>query len=189
MDGSLVSRLKAKDEQAYEILFRNWYPEAYRTAFLITHDRSLAEDVVQEAFYKVLRSVGTIREPDRLSNWLHVLVSRCAIDALRNLHGSQAFPSDNIAELVDRSWNPRPPSFPNPEEAAIAVERSESLMRALKSLPPVFRQVVVLFYYRGLSISEIAEAMQTAEGTVKSRLARARQRLAEVLNLEEKGRV
>lgn len=169
------------------MFFKSWYPEAYRTAYLIVHDRNLAEDVVQEAFCKVIRNIGTIREPDRLSSWLHVLVSRCAIDALRNLHGSQAFPAENIAEIVDRNWAPRPPSFPDPEEAAIAVERAEAVMKALRTLPPVFRQVVVLFYYRGLSIAEIAQEMGTAEGTVKSRLARARQRLAEALALDERG--
>lgn len=180
MDGRWVPRLRAGDPDAYELLFHSWYPEAYRTAYLITHRRELAEEAVQEAFCHVIRAIGTLRDPSRLRAWLHAIVTRAAVDAVRREAQARRVSLEDVdaADGVP-AWPAAAPA--DPEEAALAHLRAEAVLAALAQLPPEFRQVVVLFYYHQLSVAEIAAHLGCPEGTVKSRLARARARLAAAL--------
>lgn len=188
MDGRRwVPRLQNKDPETYELLFRTWYPEAFRTAYLVTHERSLAEDAVQEAFINVFRSIHSLKQPERLRGWLHAIVSRTAVDVVRRQRSSRTIPVEEIDQAPgdEAYFSGSVNGWPTPEEAALAAQRSDAIMAGLAELTPEFRQVIILFYYHQLSVGEIAEAVGCAEGTVKSRLSRARARLAKLLSPEE----
>lgn len=182
-DQHLVAGLRAGDPNAWEQLFHRWYPVAYRTAYLITHDAGRAEDAIQEAFCQAIRKIDSLRRPERLKAWLHVIVSRAAIDQLRRNSGRRdlvvADLEDTTAPLAVNGWSGT--GGQNPEEAAMASLEAEAVAAALQSLPPQFRQVTILFYYQQLSVAEIAAELGCPEGTVKSRLNRARARLQSML--------
>lgn len=182
-DQAFVHALQAGQQHAWERLFEEWYPVAYRTSYLITHDAGRAEDAVQEAFCQAIQGIDRLRNPQRLKAWLHVIVSRAAIDQVRRSSGNQNVIVTDIEETaritpVNSLYDAKPP---DPALAAEEAWTAETITYALQKLPLPFRQVVVLFYYQQLSVAEIAAELDCAEGTVKSRLSRARTRLYHLL--------
>src|SRR5690606_12562855 len=182
-DQLLVAGLRAGDPNAWEQLFRRWYPVAYRTAYLLTHDAGRAEDAIQEAFCQAIRKIDSLRRPERLQAWLHVIVSRAAIDQLRRNSGRRDV---MVADLEDTTVPPAVNGWSrtagqSPEEAVVSGWEAEAVAAALRSLPPQFRQVIFLFVFNHLAVAEIAAELGCTEGTVKSPLNRGRARLQSML--------
>ena len=148
------------------------YGPAYRTAYLILRDRTLAEEAVQEAFLRAWRFRAALPEGDGMRPWLYrVLVNTCC-SKLRHesTHRSR---TDVAGRLAAASW-----VSSTPEEEVGRTELAEAVTAALAALPEHLRIPVVLRYYSGLGEREIAIAIRRRPGTVKSRLHEARRRLA-----------
>jgi RNA polymerase sigma-70 factor (ECF subfamily) len=144
---------------------------AFRVAYAVLRNSENAEDVAQEAFAKSYTNFRRLRDRDRFRAWLVRITWRMAINRLR----SDRRRSLREAVPVETSITP------TPVQSIIAQERAAQLWRAIDSLPDKLRLVVVLAGIEEHDIREVAALLRLPEGTVKSRLFLARQRLKELM--------
>ncbi len=171
----LLERARRGDGDAYGELVVRFQDLATRTAYLITGDRSEAEDAAQDAFVKAYQALGRFREGAPFRPWLLRIVSNEAINR-RKAAGRRP-----ILELTEASERPQDDAA-SPEAAAVAAEARRTVLAALGRLREEDRLVISYRYFLDLSEAEMALALGVARGTVKSRLSRALARLREVMN-------
>jgi RNA polymerase sigma-70 factor, ECF subfamily len=160
----------AERTAALERLFRLHYRSLVRSLSLVTLDRQIADDAVQEAFLKLYREWDRISGYEEPAAWLYrVAVCRCR-DQQRGIARAR--------RLVERIAAARPKTDPG-----WSIE--PSLARAFRALPHRQRMAASLHYLGGLSLLEVAEAMNISEGTAKTHLFRARERLRAELEQRE----
>jgi RNA polymerase sigma-70 factor, ECF subfamily len=168
----LVSQAQQGDRSAFGELIHRHYSGVVNVVYRLCGDVHLAEDAAQDAFIQAWLHLPTYHPQTPLRNWLYRIAVNAALDALRR--GSKTVTQD-VDDLGLVSANP------GPEAVLIREERAVSVQRALLSLPPASRVVVVLREYEGLSYQEIATALDIPIGTVMSRLNYARSRLRVLL--------
>jgi RNA polymerase sigma-70 factor (ECF subfamily) len=178
-DGWLVARVRDGDLEALGELYERYKSSIYRTALAITRDEGVAEDILQDTFLKVYDYANRIDETVPLGPWLYRVAVNLAYSWtnrvkrwLHSLHGT-----------LDR-WMLS--AQPHPEAAAAEQEWAHTLQRAIDALPPAHRVVIILHYLDGLSLREIAYVTDVPEGTVKSRLYYAREKLRDILEREQR---
>ncbi len=143
----------------------------YGTAVLMTGDRSVAEEHVQEAFLSAWRGIRRFQRDRPFKPWIvRILVNRIVSSRRRNRVPTA--PLDDAERVTGPA---------DVLESAMSAERRDEVQAALARLSPRHHQVVVLRYFAELSVSEVAAALGVREGTVKSRLSRALSRLGEEL--------
>lgn len=169
----LIRRCQAGDPEAFEPIFRAHAPMAVRTAYLITHDWTTAEDATQEAFARAFRAMKSFRPGEAFAPWLYRIVVN---EARRTARRSRvpAAPVEDLAGVPDGAGR-------GPEEAAVGADRRRRLWAAIQSLPEPQRLALILKYFRGFSEADAAAALGISPGRVKSRLYEARQRLKALL--------
>lgn len=168
----LVRRCQAGDKDAFRVLIEQHSKILFGTAFLMTRDRGLAEDAVQEALVQMWKHLSSLRLHGSLKAWLLRIVVNEVKQQLRKRR-LPTLPLEQASELAD-----------DPGEAETAIVRDEErqrLRQALGMLPPEQREAVVLRYFSDLTVPEVAAVMGQREGTIKSRLSRALDRLGEIL--------
>jgi len=143
---------------------------AFRVAFSVLRHREDAEDVAQEAFARAHRHFKQLRDPERFTSWLVRMVWRLALDRRRGEHRRSLREAEH--ERVRRSVA---------ADAVAADERAEMLWKAIDSLPDKLRRVVVLASIEGHDVGAVARLLGIPQGTVKSRLFLARQRIKDQL--------
>ncbi len=169
-----ISRLRRGDIGGLEILVRRYQTEATQIAQVITRDRALAEDVVQNAFVRVYERIEQF-DPDRpFAPWFFRIVSNDAIKAVHRSHLHVSSDSRSTALIEDPALNP--------EEIVIILQQVDSISEALQRLSPAQRSVIVSRYYLGLNDREIAQRFRGAPGTIRVHLHAARKRLRQILN-------
>jgi RNA polymerase sigma-70 factor (ECF subfamily) len=175
-EADLIRRCQAKDKDAFRLLVENYRKVMFGTAYLMTKDRGLAEDALQDALLQMWKHLPSLRQGVSLKAW-----------AIRI-----------VVNEVNRQWRKkRVPTVPleyapdiadDCEDAAAAMIRSEdhqNLRRALEHLPREIKETVILRYFSDLTVPEVAKIMGKPEGTIKSRLSRALTRLNEILSKDE----
>ena len=180
-DFALVERLKRGDRAAYEELIAAYQGLVYGLAYRLLGDAEEARDVVQEAFLKAYRHIGTFRGECGLKTWLYRLTVNQASNHRRwwrrrrrqETISLDASLGETTGSLADRlACEGR-----SPEQVALGRERHQLLLGALESLKHDYRVAVVLRDIEELSYEEIAETVGVPVGTVKSRIARGRDEL------------
>ena len=157
----------------FERLYALYGDDVLRLAYFYLADRQQAEDAAQDVFLRLYQRAGEIT-PGKEKAWLmQVTVNRCR-DTWRSAWARRVLLGSPQLELVPAKEN----------EELERREEKEALLRAVHRLPPDFREVVLLHYYQGMGITEIAGILGVPEGTVSSRLSRARKRLEEDLKGE-----
>ena len=167
-DAALVRAAQNGSGPAVEELFARHWPDAYRTALLIVHDRAAAEDIAQEAFLSALRALPRFDRRRPLRPWLHRIVVNRAIDWAR---------ARRARGEVEAGALPEPAAPPAPEGLG-------AVGAALGRLSPEHRAVIVMRYLLELTPGEIADALELPRGTVNSRLRRGLDALGGVLEEE-----
>lgn len=164
VDPALIDSARS-DDASLERLIEAVWPEAYRLAGSILRDRTLAEDVAQEACADVARSLHALKDPRTFSSWLYRIVTNRSISAARKL--------------------PTTVSIDTVRECGTQFDSSDALdlYNALARLPVDQRAALVLHYYGGLNSFEIAEALGVAAATVRFRIMLARRALAKALSV------
>lgn len=167
-----------------DALFRDYGARVYGLALRCGLDSKEAEDGVQEVFLKVQRRISTFRGEAALSTWLY----QVALTTLRD-HRRKVVRQTRPTLLGTISDQPADPAFEAewgaPDEDASRAERRQLVRDALDRLPPKFREVLVLRELEGLAYRDIARVTGLAQGTVESRIFRARERLAAELRRME----
>lgn len=156
-EAALIRGAQAGSEADLEELFRRHWRRAYRAAFLIVHDHAAAEDIAQESFLAAIRTLHRFDRRRQFSPWLARIVANRAIDWTR-------------ARSARREVDREPPEQSAPPDVA---GYSDDLLRALATLTPEHRAVVVLRYVLEYTPGEIARVLELPRGTVNSRLRRA----------------
>ena len=168
----LICRAARGDAEAFRQLVEAYQTPAYRLAARMCGPDS-AEDVTQEAFLAAWRALPEFRGDCRFSTWLYRLVSNAAIDFLRREKKHRDTGDVDDLELPDGG--------PSLQEQAERSDTRDAVRRALDRLSPEHRQVLLLRFMQELDYGEIARALNVSEGTVKSRINRAKSKLREVL--------
>jgi RNA polymerase sigma-70 factor (ECF subfamily) len=179
---ALLARCRGGDTDAYGVLVTRYRERAYGLALRLTRSAPDAEEVAQDAFVSAWRSLDGFRGDAAFGTWLYRIVWRKSLDrvaVLRNRSRREVAVDDPArveAETPRDLAGDRGPSEPaGADERAI----SARLERLIDALTESARAVVTLFYYRDLSVAEIATALGMPEGTVKTHLHRARAALRE----------
>jgi len=174
-DAELVARWKAGDEKAFEQLVERHQQRVYRLLLRMMGSREEAEDVSQETFLSLHRHGRRFRSESRFSTFVYRVAANAALNRRRSLGRNRA----RIQRLAVRAegGDDVPDSPRDPESAASGRELSRHVREALQTLSPTLRMPVVLYDLEGLAYGEIARVLGVAEGTVKSRIHRARQAL------------
>ena len=165
-DADLVSAHVAGDRHAFAELYQRHGPRLHRLARRRSQSAQDAEDAVQDAMLAAHRAAGSFRHDCAVSSWLHRIVVNACADRMRRNHWPTTEVTDDAVVIADRSGQ---------LDTAVVVHR------ALLRLPPAQRAAVVAVDMLGYSVAEAARLFDVAEGTVKSRRARARARLAVLL--------
>jgi len=165
-------------EQEFEARLVESSTLAFRVAYGVLRQRQDAEDVAQEAFVKAYRRFSDLRDRERFRAWLVRMTWRLALDRQRG-DRRRAARESNAAHTTNPSGRRYEP--PAALEDLAARQRADRLWAAIDALPDKLRVVVVLSNIEGHDIREVAGLLGLPEGTVKSRLFVARQRLKEQL--------
>lgn len=167
------------DKAAFAELLNRYQSHVDKLLYHLASDWQDRADLAQEIWIKVYRNIKRLNEPDKFRGWLSRITTNLFYDELRKRKRRQpplSLNNPHVLEDGDVEWE-IPSNTPSPEEELTTQEFYEQLHIAIKDLPEVFRTTIILREIEDLSYDEIAEITQVSLGTVKSRIARARQRL------------
>jgi RNA polymerase sigma-70 factor, ECF subfamily len=173
--GETLPSVRDEVEREFERLLAETSTLAFRIAYSVLRQREDAEDVAQEAYMKAHRSFRRLRDRDRFRTWLIRITWRLALDRQRA----------NRRRLAREDTHGRASEFVTP---AVPLERSQEIVKAIEALPDKLRLTLVLAAVEGYDIREVARLLDVPEGTVKSRLFLARERMKEILQCANQSR-
>ena len=180
-EAAIVRKVLGGDANAFETRVLEYEKNVYNIALRMTGNSEDAADMTQEAFIKAYNSLQSFRGDSKFSVWLYRIVSNVCLDFLRSKNRRPTVSlsvedddgEDTQLDVADESQSPE-----------LLLDRKltrDSVRRGLDSLPPDYRQILLLREIQGLSYDEIAQALSLEVGTVKSRIFRARKRLCTFL--------
>lgn len=183
-EASLVRACKEGDQTAFNLLVWRWEKPLFNFTYKYVGDAHLAQDLVQETFVRVLRSIGKYEHRGAFSTWLYRIAVNLCRDHFRKkklpmvslndyyttASGDRVYVKDQVVDETARS-----------DEAMAAARREELVRRLLAGLPEEQRIVILMKEYQGLKFREIADVLEMPEGTVKARLYRGLRTMREQL--------
>jgi RNA polymerase sigma-70 factor (ECF subfamily) len=181
-DAELVARWHAGDLGAFEALVRRYQDRVYRLLYRMLGTAADAEDAAQETFLNLHRHGHRFRGEARFSTFVYRVAANTALNRRRTLGRTRA----RIERLAEHqaTGHDLPDRPEGPEQATLGRELREQVHEALATLPEKLRLPLVLFDIEGLPYAEVSDVLGIAEGTVKSRIHRARNALRERLTPE-----
>jgi RNA polymerase sigma-70 factor, ECF subfamily len=179
-DLSLAERHRHGDPDAFREVYDRFEGVVYNLALRLAGRPEDAEDLAQEVFLRIFRKLGSFRGRSSLKTWVFRVALNCCRSGLRRRWrwAGRRLETEGVLEAV-------PDPRRGPEERALGRDAGARVAGALARLPVEFREAVVLRDLQGLSYEEIAELMRVRLGTVRSRIARGRERLRAELEAEE----
>lgn len=182
IDQQLVERVQRGDKAAFDLLVSKYQRKIFRLLSRLIRDAAEVEDVAQEAFIKAYRALPNFRGESAFYTWLY----RIAINTAKNHLVSQGrrAPTSTETEIEDAETfddGEHLRDLNTPEAMLLSRQVADAVNRAVERLPEDLRTAVVLRELEGLSYEEIAETMNCPIGTVRSRIFRAREAIAEEL--------
>lgn len=172
-DGSLIKACQQGDITAFECLVQRYQDRVLRVLYLLIGNTEDAQDVAQESFIRAYRYMRAFRGDCGFPTWLHRIAINTAHNWMRENYRRRA----QTVALED--W--KHDAGKDPADALLAKQSQMEMQSALASLPPHYREAVVLRHYDDLSYEEIAQVQQVPVGTVRSRLSKARMLLHKYL--------
>ena len=177
VDVDLVRRTKSGDVGAFEELFNRYQKRVYNIVYNLVCDENEAADLTQEVFVRVYTSIGNLRVEEAFFTWVRTVAVNLCRDFMRR-RPPRAGSLDANLQLDDGEvGRDLPDPSAGPEKTLLGADRQRAVRQAVASLSDDHRAVVVLHHLEGLDVKEIARQLGCAVGTVKSRLARARDEL------------
>ncbi len=169
----LVKRAQKGDMSALEKIVISYEKQIYLYCLRMTNDSAEAEDLVQEVFIKMYRSITRFKGESKLSTWLYRIAYHAAVDHFRKKRRLMpAIAHHDLKELEDPT---------QPEQQVIQNENLETVRRCIIRLKPDYRTAIILRDIKHYAYQEISEAMKLPVGTVKSHVSRARRQLRTML--------
>ena len=178
----LVKRVQAGDERAFDELYRAYYGRAISLAYRLTKDRSDAQDVVQDSFIQVHKSIQSLKDPQYFYSWLNRIIhSKCVNLFYRNRNENAIDPSkmESVREYEEKR------RYMLPQAENDFISEQEVLKQILSQMDDKYREVLELAYFKQLKLNEIAAYLNLPLGTVKTRCRRAKEDLKGRIELFE----
>lgn len=172
-------RIANGDASALEVLYDRYVRQCFGLALRMVENSSLAEEVVQEVFFKLWQQPGSYSvQKGKFISWLLSLVHHRCIDELRRRSRTEVPLDDPVTgSLLDTAPDPEP----DPADQVVVMEQQREVRSALEQITPNQRQILELAYFRGLSQSEIATRLNQPLGTVKTRMRQGLKNLRSIL--------
>ena len=175
----LIERLKRRDEAAFNELVRVYQGKIFRLVFRMLGDKAEAEDLAQEVFVTVFKSIDGFRGDSKLSTWLYRVATNHCKNRIKYLNRRARGQKKELDEIADRDaiesgTMSTSAQVHRPDDMATAKQTESIVQRALGELPDDQRELVVLRDIENMTYEEIQDVTGLPEGTVKSRLHRAR---------------
>ncbi len=174
-DSDLLQRLKAGDEAAFDEVFGAYRPRLYAFLLRMCGRRELAEDLLQETWLRLVDRAVDLREDTRFGPWLFRVARNLYFSHLR----ARRHDAHRLDEAFAIGWVEK--AGRSPLEDLAAGERKRLLERSVASLPPIYREMILLVGVAGLAPSEAAAVAGLTPEAARQRLARARQKLAALM--------
>ncbi len=187
-DNELIERIKEGDQSAFDILVDRHSGRAYQIAYGVLGNKEDAEEVAQDVFVRVHRALNKFRGDAEFTTWMY----RIAMNLARNKYRWNKSRGSQKSISIDAPINQAEPSgktldLPSermrPDEEAHVEEFKQNVQEEIENLPPLYREALVLRNVEELSYEEIASILGCKLGTIKSRIARAREELRKRLKL------
>ena len=178
-----VAKAKQGDQDAFAELLYMFQDPVYNLCYRMLSESGEAEDATQETFLRVHLHLNRYDTNRSFKTWIMSIASNHCIDRLRKrrMHYVSLDDEPTAAALALRS------DEPSPEQATIQIELRDAIQKLLQQLEPHYRLAVIYRYWFHYSYKEIAEAMNTTESAIKSRLHRARHKMADLMDMLEIG--
>jgi RNA polymerase sigma-70 factor (ECF subfamily) len=184
LDQPLVSRCLDGDEAAWEELVRQHTRQVYGLCFRFTNSAQEAQDLTQDVFLRVFKTIKTFRSAEgSFHTWLARVTRNLLIDHYRRTRQERV--TDSIEEQLPMLQETGVAAAARPDQALAGREASEILQATLQKLSPDLREAVILRDLQEMEYREIAEVLDIPEGTVKSRINRGRAELARLLRKQK----
>ena len=185
-EARLVERLVARDERAFNALVRMYEGRVYALILRMMGARAEAEDLAQEVFVQVFKAIGSFRAESRLSTWIYRIAINICKNRIKYLRTRHAGKEEDIERPHERASQDELPGtnlahVERPDENISGRQLGTIVQQAIVQLDSGFRECLVLRDVEDLSYDEIARITGLAEGTVKSRIHRARAQLKELV--------
>ena len=174
-DNERLERLKAGDEAAFDEVFLTYRPRLYSFLLRMCGRRDLAEDLLQETWLRLVHRAADLREDTRFGPWLFRVARNLFFSHLR----ARRRDAHRLDEAFALQWPEKP--GPSPLEDLAAGERKRRLERSVASLPPIYREMVLLVGVAGLAPAEAAAVAGLTPEAARQRLSRARQKLSALM--------
>lgn len=178
----IIESVRSGETEAFGALVAEHQNRVFSLALRMVGNEEDARDLAQEAFIRAYTSLAGFRGDSKFSVWLYRLTSNICIDFLRSRARRQAVSLTYDDDEAEGGEMEIPDERFSPEAGLERSELREAVRRGLDTLSPEFRDILLLREIDGLSYAEIGEALQLEEGTVKSRIFRARKKLTEFLS-------
>lgn len=177
----IIEKVLGGDANAFEELVLKYEKTVYNLALRMVGDRDDASDMTQEAFIKAYGSLSSFRGDSKFSVWIYRIATNVCLDFLRSKSRKQQVSLTVSDDDDEDAQLDIPDPKADPEQQLIKKISMQSVEEGLKTLPDKQRQILVMRELGGMSYAEIGAALSLEEGTVKSRIFRARKRLCTFL--------
>ncbi|NLD50301.1 MAG: sigma-70 family RNA polymerase sigma factor [Clostridiaceae bacterium] len=178
----LVERAKTGDVEAFEQLIEGCEKKVFNIAFRMIANYEDAKEVAQEVFIRAFKSISKFKGDSLFSTWIYKITTNVCLDEIRKRKNKKII---SLAEEIEIDGNEVKRQIrdegPGPESEAESNEVKKAVIDSINSLPEDYKTVIVLRDIHGFSYEEIAKFINCPEGTVKSRINRARQSLKNIL--------
>lgn len=166
-DFELIEQVRSGNEEAFARLLQHYTPYVYRTAFAFLHDEHESEDIAQEIFFKVYRSIRELQDIWAFNAWFKRIITNSCLDRMRKRRPTPVPDAelDQIMEKNAQKW-----------------DQHLEMQEAIKQLIPEYREALILREWQGYDYQEIATLLSIPLGTVKSRIHGARVQLRKILS-------
>jgi len=185
-DAKLVERLIARDERAFNALVKSYERRVFALVLRMIGNRAEAEDLAQEVFVQVFKAIGSFRGESKLSTWIYRIAINLCKNRPKYLRVRHAGEQDELEAVAERapigeSRHANVAQIARPDEMMSGKQVERIVQQAILALEPSFRECLVLRDVEDLSYEEIGAITGLPEGTVKSRIHRARAQLKELV--------
>lgn len=168
-EGLLILQYRSGNKKAFSLLVKRYNSKMYKHAYWFTYDKDLAKDIVQDSWGLIIKKLPNLKKPNSFGSWAMQIVTRKSIDYLKRNQRDRE-------KLKEYYKDPRTYNDTDQKESDLA-----KVYAALKGLPQDQQIVLRLFYLEEYSLKEISEILDKSEGTIKSRLYHAREKLKTIL--------
>jgi len=176
-DSLLIKRALEGDQKAFHKLRMKYYDAIFKLVNRMVHNRQEVEDLTQEAFIKAFTSLDRFDNQYSFSTWLYKIATNNSIDYIRKKK-LQTFSINKPVESEENDYSfELPDTEPEPDQELISSQRKKMLDEAMNSLPPKYRQVILMRHVDEKEYQEIAKVLKLPLGTIKAHIFRARELL------------